>query len=112
SHFLCGRALSFFLQKVANNHKHWKLLEFVKALFNFCFPLNYRSQQRKKLQRCYQNTRSVLEYTYELEMLFNLVGSSSKRKHVIKLWDGFNAHIRRELHREKLNKEVDSWNDI
>ncbi|KAF9255789.1 hypothetical protein L218DRAFT_809699, partial [Marasmius fiardii PR-910] len=112
SHFLHGRALLFFLQKVANNYKHWKLLEFMNALFNFCFPLNYRSQQRKKLQRCYQNTCLVLECTYKLEMLFNLVGSSSKCECVIKLWDGFNTHICWELHQQKLNKEVDSWDDI
>ncbi|KAK7025593.1 hypothetical protein VNI00_015886 [Paramarasmius palmivorus] len=112
SHYLRGRALSFFIQKVSRNHSRWRILDFAKELFNYCFPANYRNLQRDRLRRCFQNDRSVLEYVYELEMLYNLVGITSKREMVIKLWDGFNAHMRRELHREKLNKDVHSWDEI
>ncbi|KAK7461817.1 hypothetical protein VKT23_008248 [Stygiomarasmius scandens] len=112
SHYLRGKAKSFFIQKVARNHAKWDLLTFFTELFNFCFPMDYRSQQREKIKRCYQNSRSVSDYVYELETLYNLVGATSKREKVIKLWDGFNAPMRRELHRAKLNKEVHSWNRI
>ncbi|KAK7024287.1 hypothetical protein VNI00_016411 [Paramarasmius palmivorus] len=112
SNFLRGKALSFFIQKVSRNHSRWTLVEFAKGLFNFCFPLNYRSQQRAKLDECRQGSRSVLEYAYEFEMLNNLVGTTSKREMAIKFWDGLHARIRRELHREKKNKEIHSYDEI
>lgn len=44
----------------------------------------------------------ISEYVYELETLYGLVGVTSKREHVIKLWDGFRREMQRELHRVKL----------
>ncbi|KAK1221914.1 hypothetical protein PQX77_015261 [Marasmius sp. AFHP31] len=112
SHYLTEKAKKFFLYKVARNHHRWTLTRFFRGMFNYCFPLNYRSLQRDRLRKCFQNDRSVAEYVYELDNLYNLVGAFSKREKVIKLWDGFNSHIRRELHREKLNKEVHRWKRI
>ncbi len=37
---------------------------------------------------------------------------TSKREHVIKLWDRFHKEMQRELHRAKLNKEVHSWHHV
>ncbi|KAJ3769927.1 hypothetical protein FB446DRAFT_705819 [Lentinula raphanica] len=112
SHYLSGKAHSFFTLKVARNHRKWTLQRFFEELFNFCFPINYRSQQREKIKRCYQNDRPVAEYVYELENLMNLVGAMGKRDKVIKLWDGFNKPMRYELHRAKLSKEVHTWKQI
>ncbi|PBK62875.1 hypothetical protein ARMSODRAFT_839449, partial [Armillaria solidipes] len=112
SHYLKGKALLYFIQKVSKNHAEWMLLDFLRGMFNACFPLNYRSQQRDKIKRCYQNDRTVSEYVYELKTLYGLVGITSKRERVIKLWDGFRKEMQRELHRAKLNKEVHSWRRI
>ncbi|KAJ3808538.1 hypothetical protein F5876DRAFT_67184 [Lentinula aff. lateritia] len=102
SHYLEGKAQTFFVQKVAKNH----------SLFNFCFSANFRFQQQDKLQRCHQNGRTVSEYVYELENLMNHVGVLGKHEKVIKLWDGFSQGYRYELHRAKLSKEVHSWKHI
>ncbi len=89
SHYLKGKALSYFIQKVSKNHVEWMLLDFLCGMFNACFPLNYCSQQCDKIKRCYQNDHTISEYIYKLETLYGLFGVTSKYKHVIKLWDGF-----------------------
>ncbi|PBK80780.1 hypothetical protein ARMGADRAFT_949251, partial [Armillaria gallica] len=89
SHYLKGKALLYFIQNVSKNHVEWTLLGFLHGMFNACFPLNYRSQQRDKIKRCYQNDCTVLEYVYEFETLYGLVGVTSRCECVIKLWDGF-----------------------
>ncbi|KAL0060402.1 hypothetical protein AAF712_012817 [Marasmius tenuissimus] len=112
SSYLEDKALSFFLQKVAQDHAKWNLHTFCTELFNYCFPLNYRSMQREKLKSCRQGSRSVSEYVYELETLYNLVGVTSKREKVIKLWDGLNEYLREKLVDNKYSKEVHKWNEI
>ncbi|KAJ3899305.1 hypothetical protein F5879DRAFT_767320, partial [Lentinula edodes] len=72
-HYLTGKAHSFFTQKVSKNHEQWKLKDFFEELFNFCFPMNYRSLQRKKIKCCYQNDCLVSEYTFDLSNLFSMV---------------------------------------
>ncbi|KAJ3851616.1 hypothetical protein EV368DRAFT_65609 [Lentinula lateritia] len=94
SHYLTGKAHSFFTQKVSKNHEQWKLKDFFEELFNFCFPMNYCSLQRKK----------------KLSVVTRMI--VCKHKHVIKLWDGFNPKMRYELHRTRLNKEVHTWEKI
>ncbi|KAK1234115.1 hypothetical protein PQX77_002683 [Marasmius sp. AFHP31] len=112
SNFLRGKALSFFLQKVSRNHLKWQMLDLAKGIFNFCFPIDYRSQQRNKLNNCRQGNRSVIEYAYKYEMLNNLIGTASECKMVIKFWDSLNVKIRRELHHEKKNKEIHTYEEI
>jgi hypothetical protein len=67
SYFLDGKAYDFYIQKVSRNEEDWTLEEFYMELFNFCFPLNYRMQMRRKLDQTYQNEKSVSEYAHELK---------------------------------------------
>jgi hypothetical protein len=88
SYYLSGPAYDFYTQKVSMNFFEWTLSAFFEALFNYCFPVNYRMVQRDKLKRAFQNDKSVAAYVHELEELFNLIGSNDEREHVIKLWNG------------------------
>ncbi|KAF9248149.1 hypothetical protein L218DRAFT_811471, partial [Marasmius fiardii PR-910] len=101
-----------FLNKVAWNHEKWSLNKYFRGLFNYCFPIDFRSQQRERIKCCYQNERRVAKYVNELKTLFKLVGTYSKCDHIIKLWEGFDPQIHWELGRDKLNKEVDKWGHI
>jgi len=49
SHFLEGKAYDFYTQKVAINENKWDLSRFFKELFDYCFPIDYRMQIRKRL---------------------------------------------------------------
>jgi hypothetical protein len=66
SHFLEGKAYDFCMQKVAINEREWPLPRFFKELFNYCFPIDYQMQTRRKLARCLQGERTITEYSHEL----------------------------------------------
>ena len=112
SHYLKGKAYDFYIQKVSTNYHEWSLKDFFEGLFNYCFPLNYRMLQRKKLDKCFQDEKSVSEYVYELEELFNMIGMINDREKVIKLWDGLDTSIQRALWRDGYNPEISSWDEV
>ncbi|KAF8876985.1 hypothetical protein CPB84DRAFT_1966474 [Gymnopilus junonius] len=103
SHFLKDNAYTFYTQKVAINEEKWSLDQFFSELFNFCFPINYRMQVRKKLEKAYQNDKTVTGYAYSLQEMFNMLGSIPEREKVIKLWNGLCTVIQKALWRDGLN---------
>ena len=112
SHYLTDKAYDFYTQKVANNEADWTLSRFYDELFNFCFPIDYRMQIRRYLNRCHQNDKTVTEYVHELTELFNMIGDVSERDQVLKFWNGSRTVIQKGLWRDNLNPEVSSWSSV
>jgi len=112
SYFLEGKAYDFYVQKVSLNEAQWSITDFYTGLFNFCFPINYRMQMRKKLNKYYQNDKTILEYVHGLEELFNIIGSVTKREMVLKFWNGSRHMIQKALWRDGLNPEVSTWEEV
>ncbi|KAG6912939.1 hypothetical protein DXG01_010993, partial [Tephrocybe rancida] len=109
SRFLKGRAYDFYTQKVAMTAGDWDLQRFFVEMFTYCFPVNYQTKQREKLRRSYQRDKSVTEYCYDLEELYNMIGTVSEREKVVKLWNGLRPSIQKALWRDGLNPEKSSW---
>jgi hypothetical protein len=59
SHYLDGKALDFYNQIVVPDEENWTLKHFFVELFEFCFPVDFRNNQRKRLNRCFQNGKEV-----------------------------------------------------
>ncbi|PPR02115.1 hypothetical protein CVT26_008845, partial [Gymnopilus dilepis] len=112
SHFLKDKAYQFYIQVVTINEEDWTLDQFFTELFNYCFPVDYRMKMRRKLNKTFQNEKTVHAYAYELEELFNMIGVVDERAKVIKLWEGLRSNIRRSLWRDGLNPEVSTWKEI
>ncbi|KAJ3514734.1 hypothetical protein NLJ89_g2201 [Agrocybe chaxingu] len=112
SYFMSGPAYEFYIQKVSINEEEWTLNEFFTQLFDYCFPLTFRMEMRRKLQRCYQNDRTVTAYVHELEELFNMIGTIDHRERVIKLWNGLRESIQSGLWRDQLNPEISQWDEV
>lgn len=112
SYYLKGKAYDFYTQKVSMNCREWSLKDFFEGLFNYCFPVNYRMLQRKKLDKCLQDEKSVSEYVYELEELFNMIGIINDLEKVIRLWDGLDTSIQKALWRDGYNPELSSWDEV
>jgi len=112
SYFLEGKAYNFYVQKVSLNEAKWSLSDFYTGLFNFSFPINYRMQMRKKLDKYYQNDKTVMEYVHGLEEFFNMIGSVTKRERVLKFWKGIRLQIQKALWRDGLNPEVSTWEEV
>ncbi|KIJ60873.1 hypothetical protein HYDPIDRAFT_46246, partial [Hydnomerulius pinastri MD-312] len=106
SHFLKGKAHEFYIREVSNDPYSWRLREFFVGMFNYCFPINYRTKQRHKLTNCFQRNRSVRDYLSELNELWNLIGDVSERDKVMKLWEGLNKYLQAELWKSHLNPET------
>ena len=112
SYYLTGKAYDFYTQKVSINEEQWTLAQFYEELFNFCFPVDYRMQLRKTLTRCHQNEKSVAEYAYELQDLFNMIGNIPKQDQVLKFWNSARPSIQKELWKSRLNPETSSWSTV
>jgi len=69
-------------------------------------------KQREKLNRCYQNDKSVREYIYELSELWNMIGDVGECQKVTRLWTGLSAMIQTELWKKELNPESSSFREV
>ncbi|KAG6824154.1 hypothetical protein H0H92_007833, partial [Tricholoma furcatifolium] len=112
SYYLKDKAYDFYTQRVSMNASEWGLEDFLRELFNYCFPINYRLKQREKLKRSFQNDKSVTEFCFELEELYMMIGISDEREKVIKLWHSLRPGIQKALWRERLNPEVSTWEEV
>ena len=50
SYYLTEKAYDYYTQKVALDSDQWSLKAFFGGLFNYCFPISFRSDQRRKLE--------------------------------------------------------------
>ena len=112
SYYLTGKAYDFYTQKVSSNEENWTLRQFYDELFNYCFPVDYRTQLRKNLNKSHQNDKSIAEYTHELHELFIMIGDVSERDRVLKFWNGVRPIIQKGLWRDNLNPETSSWDRV
>jgi hypothetical protein len=108
SDFLKGKAYEFYLMDVAYCPHEWTLTEYLRALFDFCFPVDYRSQLRLKLKKCRQGPRRVREFVFELKELSGMIGGINKRYLVNRLWYGCDKNIRAQLYLKDLHPELSS----
>lgn len=112
SYYLTDKAYDYYTQKVALNNDQWTLTSFFEGLFNYCFPLSFRSDQRKRLRRTFQNDKTVSAYVHEIEEIFNLIGNITQRDKIIKLWDGLKPSIQQGLWKDHYNPETSSWDEV
>ena len=112
SNFLTDKAYTFYTRDVSRDPKRWNTAKFFKALFDDVFPVNFRLNQCKKLDKFYQNNKTVKTYMAELAELFTSIGFSDKRECVHKLWKGLRRDVQKELWKEKLNPETSSWKRV
>ncbi|PSS18923.1 hypothetical protein PHLCEN_2v3139 [Hermanssonia centrifuga] len=110
--FLRGKAYKYYTMMVSKDAQSWDLERFFKGLFDFCFPPDFRTSMREKLQTYYQGRQSVQEYVCGLEELFMMVGFVSPRDRVLRLWNGMLGSIRDEMYRFGLSPEVSSWDEV
>ncbi|KAG6877222.1 hypothetical protein C0992_010584, partial [Termitomyces sp. T32_za158] len=112
SRFLKGQAYDFYTQKVATNPYSWDLQDFFEEMFDYCFPINYRMEQRDKLRRSFQHEKTVTDYCHKLEELYNMIGMFDEHEKVVKLWNGLRNSIQSGLWQDGLHPEVSSWVEV
>ncbi|CAK5266854.1 unnamed protein product [Mycena citricolor] len=110
--FLDGDAKDFYNRRVRGHEHKWTLKKMLRRLLKYCFSLDYRQKQRKRLARCYQNGKSVNKHVLELESILLQIGLKKDRERVALLWNSFDADIQEELFRFGLDPEKSKWTHV
>ncbi|CAK5282211.1 unnamed protein product [Mycena citricolor] len=107
--FLDGDAKDFYNRRIRGQEHKWTLKKMLRRLLKYCFSLDYRQKQRKRLTRCHQNGKSVNKHVLELESIMLQIGLKKDRERVALLWNSFDADIQEELFRFGLDPEKSKW---
>ncbi|CAK5267894.1 unnamed protein product [Mycena citricolor] len=110
--FLDGDAKDFYNRRIRGQEHKWTLKKMLRRLLKYCFSLDYRQKQRKRLNRCHQNGKSVNKHVLELESILLQIGLKKDRERVALLWNSFDADIQEELFRFGLDPEKSRWKRV
>jgi hypothetical protein len=65
--FMSGEASKFFMKHVALHQKDWTLKSIYEALFNYCFPPDFKLQLREQLTGAKQGKNNGRDFQRDLE---------------------------------------------
>ncbi|KAF8573439.1 hypothetical protein K439DRAFT_1357185, partial [Ramaria rubella] len=91
--YVKGRAYTFFELESMTTRQCWDLKTFFKELFNYCFPPNFRSEQRKWLVTFGQHDLPVCDYARQIRALANSIGDISERQLTVYFWNRAHCEI-------------------
>lgn len=77
--FLSETAFPCWDSLCRDNPSSWRLKRFFQELFDYCFPANFRSEQRKKFNQARQKDRRVWDFVQELNRREALIGGIGER---------------------------------
>ncbi|THH28476.1 hypothetical protein EUX98_g5724 [Antrodiella citrinella] len=113
SDYLKGDAYKFYANTIdIDNPSEWSLRDIFIGLFNYCFTMDFRVQQRDKLRTARQNGRTVREFAHELQDLFRMTGYVSREDQVDRLFNGLHPKIQASLWEHKLSPATASWDEM
>ncbi|KAJ7491484.1 hypothetical protein B0H11DRAFT_2009271 [Mycena galericulata] len=75
---LCPDLLLTWKWVVVPDEERWDFKRFFVELFEFCFPVDFRNDQRKRLSRCFQGAdkpaKDVAAHIAEWSEIYNTIG--------------------------------------
>jgi hypothetical protein len=92
--FMSGTASKFFMDHVATNLKQWTIKDVYKALFDYCFPTDFKLRLRKRLMSAYQGKKTVRDFIRDIRSLAKRFPDVTERHLVQIFWDGADQYIR------------------
>ncbi|KAJ7080840.1 hypothetical protein C8R44DRAFT_992383 [Mycena epipterygia] len=92
--FMGGTASKFFMDHVATDQKQWTVKEVYKALFDYCFPADFKLRLRRRLMNAYQGKNTVRDFVREIRALAKRFPDVTERHLVQILWDGVQQYLR------------------
>ncbi|KAJ8691253.1 hypothetical protein PTI98_010846 [Pleurotus ostreatus] len=107
-----GKAQAYYQNVIADDESNWTLENYFKAIYDACFPSNFREKQRRKLERFYQSELSVKEYAAQMYDMINTIGGLDARQGVVHLFRGLNPELAIACRRMGLNPEDASWDEV
>ncbi|KAG8937871.1 hypothetical protein FRC00_012123 [Tulasnella sp. 408] len=103
--FLTGKAGNHYMTFAAIDLKRWTVDNYLRALFNHCFPIHFRSEMRAKFNRCVQGSRTTREFLRELRTLGNRLPDIGDVQIRLQYWEGSNQYLRVEWAKSGMDPE-------
>ncbi|KAF8574982.1 hypothetical protein K439DRAFT_1310689, partial [Ramaria rubella] len=110
--YVKGRAYTFFELEIMTAGQQWELKKFFEELFNYCFPPNFRSEQRRKLASFVQRELPVRDYARQIRALSNSIGDISEQQLTVYFWNGAQQEIQERWATEKFNPEFSTFSEL
>ena len=110
--FLTGAAGKFFMKHVATCQSEWNMASLYEALFDYCFPTDYKAQLRLRLERAVQGKTKVRDFVREIQHLAARFPDVSDFQLAQIFWRGVHGHIRVYLIEKGLHPERTALNKM
>ncbi|KAJ3474054.1 hypothetical protein NLI96_g12674 [Meripilus lineatus] len=92
--FMAGPAAKFFMKHVATDIRHWTMKLLYDALFNYCFPLDFKEELRENLENATQGTAKIRDFVRDLETLAERFEDVTDIQIVKIFWKGMHQYLR------------------
>ncbi|KAJ2917715.1 hypothetical protein MD484_g2704, partial [Candolleomyces efflorescens] len=112
SRFLKGEAYRFYARHVAREVEQWRMDKFFFALYDHCFPVDFKERQQSKLERFEQRKLTVREYLSQLEEMFLATGTSSEREKRRYFFRGLRNEIQVKLREVGILPETSKFKEM
>ncbi|KAJ8456367.1 hypothetical protein ONZ51_g12171 [Trametes cubensis] len=103
--FMKGEAGKFFMRHVSTRQSEWTVKKLYEALFDYCFPSDYKARLRAHLERSYQGKNRVRDFVRDIQQLAVRFPHVTDFQLVQIFWKGLNTHLRVYLIEKGLNPE-------
>jgi hypothetical protein len=100
------------MTKVAKNRGKYTMKRLFEELFDWCFPVNFRSMQRDTFSSFEQDGMELRVYEQKLITLANSIGGISKRSFVLQFWKGLDSYLRFKFSEKGLSGETSSIEEL
>ena len=95
--YVSGKASDFFMDYIAGREDRWVMRTMYEALFDYCFPVNFKDKLRAQLSQAVQGKRNVRDFVREIEKLASRFPDVNERTVIQTFWNGLHQHIRIRL---------------
>ncbi|OJT02036.1 Retrovirus-related Pol polyprotein from transposon 17.6 [Trametes pubescens] len=103
--FMTGEPGRFFMRHVSTRQSEWTVKRLYEALFDYCFPTDYKSRLRSRLERSTQGKSRVRDFVRDIQQLAVRFPDVTDFQLVQIFWRGLNTYIRVYLIEKGLNPE-------
>ncbi len=93
------------MRHVATRQKEWTVKELYAALFDYCFPIDYKARLRRRLEGATQGRTRVRDFVREIQQLAVRFPDVTDFQLVQIFWKGVHQYIRLHLIEKGMNPE-------
>ena len=95
--YVSGEAGQFFMDYIAGNEDKWTIKSMYEALFDYCFPMDFKDRLRARLMNSQQGKRRIRDFIRDIEKLAARFPDVNERTVIQTFWAGMRREVRLRL---------------